>query len=155
MKIRRGLASEAQTLTAIAKKAKASWRYTQSQLDAWRETLTIQPGHIGSSFTYVVEVESEVAGFYSLRNSEGTWILDHLWVLPKCMRRGLGRALLSHARSLAARDGAAYIAVDSEPYAEPFYLACGAQRVGAVAAPVEGEPLRERPQLVLPTHCVQ
>jgi len=151
MNIRRCLENEADVLTAIAHSAKASWPYTADQIDAWSESLTIAPTLLGNSFAYVAEVNSEVAGFYVLCDLEGTWCLEHLWVLPNFMRQGIGTALLTHARSLAIQQGATTIAIDSEPYAEQFYLAYGAQRVGVAPAPIEGHPDRLRTQLLLPT----
>ena len=149
MLIRRAVEHEAGALSAIAMAAKAYWPYTPSQLEAWRDDLTISAELIASSPTYVAELDGEIAGFYSLIHEGQTWNLEHLWVAPSHMRRGVGRALLSHALGLAARDGAESIAIDADPYAEPFYVACGARRVGAVAAPVEGHPDRQRPQLLL------
>ncbi|HSG41414.1 MAG TPA: GNAT family N-acetyltransferase [Thermoanaerobaculia bacterium] len=151
MLIRRALEHEAGALSAIAMAAKAHWPYTASQLEAWRDDLTISAELIASSPTYVAELEGEIGGFYSLVHEGETWSLEHLWVAPDQMRRGLGRALLSHAMDFAARNGAASIAIDADPYAEPFYIACGAGRVGAITAPIEGHPDRERPQLLLVT----
>ena len=67
------------------------------------------------------------------------------------MGRGVGRALLSHAARLAAEAGASALAIDADPNAEQFYLAFGAERVGSLAAQIEGAPGRERPQLLLTT----
>ena len=89
----------------------------------------------------------DVAGFYSLSPSGRSWQLDHLWVLPRFMRVGVGRALLSHALETAARGGAVEVTVDADPNAELFYLECGAVRRGAVPAPLPGQPGRARPQL--------
>jgi hypothetical protein len=41
--------------------------------------------------------------------------------------------------------------IDADPHAEAFYRACGALRIGGVAAPIDGQPQRVRPQLVLST----
>jgi GNAT superfamily N-acetyltransferase len=149
--IRRAVEHEASALSAIAMAAKAHWPYTAAQLEAWRGDLTIAAELIASSPIFVAELKGEIAGFYSLSEEAGIWSLEHLWVAPGCMRRGLGRALLSHAVEFAAQSGAAVLAIDADPYAEPFYIACGARRVGAIAAPIEGQPARERPQLLFET----
>ncbi|GAA0808374.1 GNAT family N-acetyltransferase [Cupriavidus gilardii] len=152
MKIRRGLECEAPLLTEIANKAKAHWPYTQAQLQAWREDLTITGSYVAQSLTYVAEIDGSIAGFHSVFPTDAvTWALEHLWVAPDYMRRGVGRALLRHAAALAAGHGVKHLTIDAEPYAEPFYLACGAQRIGTVAAPLDGEPLRQRPQMLLAT----
>lgn len=149
MLIRRAVEDEAGALSAIALAAKAYWPYTAAQLAAWRDDLRISAELIASSPTYVAELDGEIGGFYSLVQEDQAWNLEHLWVAPDHMRRGIGRALLSHAMEVAARSGAASLAIDADPYAEPFYIACGARRVGAIAAPIEGQPGRERPQLLL------
>ncbi len=151
MLIRRAVESESNTLSALARAAKAFWPYTAAQLAAWRDDLQISAALIASSPTYVAELEGEIGGFYSLIQESRTWNLEHLWVAPDRMRRGIGRALLAHAMEVAAQGGAASLAIDADPYAEPFYLACGARRVGAIPAPIEGQPGRERPQLLLAT----
>ena len=151
MQIRRAQPDEAPLLTAIACQSKAHWSYSPAQLDAWRDALSIDAASIEAWPTFVVELGDRVAGFYAIDNGPPVWVLEHFWVVPECMGRGLGRALLAHAAALAKRSGVHAIAIDADPNAEAFYLACGAQRVGAVAAPIEGQPQRQRPQLALAT----
>ncbi len=90
-----------------------------------------------------------MVGFYLLIPGANAWALEHLWVAPKFARRGIGRALLAHAVSAARHAGATAFVIDADPNAERFYVACGAVREGAVAAPIEGDPARIRPQLLL------
>ena len=92
-------------------------------------------------------VEDEIAGFCSLVPSNPSRELDHLWVLPQFMDRGIGRALVAHALETALRGGASSVTVDADPNAESFYRACGADRCGEVPAPIPGQPKRVRPQL--------
>ena len=56
------------------------------------------------------------------------------------LRQGLGRRLLAHAARVARLAGAREIAIEADPQAEPFYLAQGAVRVGARAAPFPANP---------------
>ena len=78
-------------------------------------------------------------------------MLEHFWVLPGQMGKGVGRALLVYARGLAAAGGANRISIDADPYAERFYRACGANTVDIKAAPIPGMPQRVRPQMLLAT----
>jgi len=73
---------------------------------AWRAELAVSPQSIRARPTFVAMVGIEVAGFYSLSPLGRSWELDNLWVLPRFMRLGVGRALLSHALETAARGGA-------------------------------------------------
>lgn len=149
MQIRRAQPHEAELLSAIARQAKAHWSYSAAQLDAWHDALSIGAASIMSWPTWVAELDGRVAGFYALDDTPPSWVLEHLWVVPECMGRGVGRALLAHAAQLAAQRGAPAIDIDADPHAEAFYLVCGARRVGAIAAPIDGQPDRQRPQLVL------
>jgi GNAT superfamily N-acetyltransferase len=149
MHIRRAIESEAEVLSAIALESKAHWRYSAFQLDAWRGDLTVTSRLVASSPTFVAEVDGRIVGFFLLLPSADEWTLEHFWVLPSHMRRGVGRALLAHAAVVAAAGGAKAISIDADPHAEPFYRRCGARRVGSNPAPIAGSPGRERPQLRL------
>ncbi len=150
MRIRRAHENEAALLSSLAVAAKRHWNYSNDQIEAWRPDLEISAATVASHPTYVAEHQGDIAGFYSLTATGDDWELDHLWVRPEFNRMGFGRALLEHAVLMAGEGGATTIAIDADPNAELFYSACGAQRVGTVAAPIAGEPARIRPQLRLP-----
>ena len=95
----------------------------------------------------VATIGGEVAGFYSLAPSAGSWSLEGFWVLPELMQRGVGHALLRDALETAFGGNAVVVAVDADPNAERFYLRCGAVRVGEMTAPIPGDADRIRPQL--------
>ncbi|MCH7342561.1 GNAT family N-acetyltransferase [Pelomonas sp. CA6] len=147
--IRPARAQESAALGAVAYAAKAFWGYSAAQLEAWREGLTPSPASIDAGWTFVAEVDGRIAGFYQVHADARPPELEHLWVHPQFMRRGLGRALLRHAIEALRRHGAHELAIDSDPNAEPFYRACGAVRVAEIPAPTEAEPQRIRPQLRL------
>ncbi len=147
--IRRARVDEAVELSAIAVASKATWCYPAAALAGWHDQLTVTTDTIAGCPAYVIEEDLRVRGFYVLLPALPHWELDHFWVAPAAMRRGVGRALLAHAAGVVARGGATGLAIDADPHAEAFYLACGAQRVGAVAAPIPGFPDRTRPQLLL------
>jgi GNAT superfamily N-acetyltransferase len=149
VQFRRALAREAEVLSKIAFTSKAHWPYSPAQLAAWSEDLTVSPSAISGLPTYVVEIERETLGFFVLVPKPEHWRLEHFWISPASTGRGIGRALLKHAVSIAAQRGATALEIDADPNAELFYIACGASRVGVVAAPIEGQPYRERPQMLL------
>ena len=150
MQIRRARASEASVLSALAVLSKQYWGYSPQDIERWRPLLVVSSQDIASKPTFVAELENEIVGFYLLAPKPQAWELDHLWVSPTFARRGIGRALLRHAAGLARLAGVSAITIDADPNAEPFYLACGASRQSALAAPTTGNPERVRPQLTLP-----
>jgi GNAT superfamily N-acetyltransferase len=147
--IRRAREDEADALTALALRSKALWGYAPDQIAAWRAVLAMTPARIRTQEAHVAERDGALAGFYALSPAPAVRELDSLWVEPSCVGSGVGRALMRHAMDLARAAGAAALRIDADPNAERFYRACGARRVGEVAAPIAGAPQRVRPQLVL------
>lgn len=147
MRLRHACVGDAAALTRLALQAKAHWGYTAAQIDAWRDELTVRPESITTEPTFVAELDGEIAGFCQLAMGSEPVTLEHFWVRPASMRRGVGRALLRHALEHLAAAGRRELGIDADPNAEAFYLAAGARRIAAVAAPVDGEPDRVRPQL--------
>lgn len=149
MEIRRAIESESGALSALAMAAKAHWAYSDAQLAAWREALTISPEAIRSFPVYVAESQGHIAGFFGLAPGSGEWQLEHFWVHPSCMGQGVGKLMLSAAVRVAKGLGASQLMVESDPHAERFYLTCGAQRIGQNPAPIEGKPERVLPLLAI------
>ncbi|MGE3850071.1 MAG: GNAT family N-acetyltransferase [Gammaproteobacteria bacterium] len=138
-------------LDEIALTGKASWGYAPEQLARWRHDLEVTPDSLVDWPTVVVETSGRIVGFAQLDPTQAPWDLARLFVDPGFHRRGIGRRLLARMRVLAAQAGQSHIAIDADPHAVLFYLACGALTIGQVAAPVPGAPNRTRPQLLLAT----
>ena len=149
MNIRAAQPADAPSLSALAFRSKAYWGYPVHVLEAWRSELTISALTTSGQPTFVAMIGDETAGFYPLSPPDNSWQLDHFWVSPQFMRRGIGGSLLRHALQIAGRAGSVGLIVDADPHAEPFYLKHGAIRRGETAAPIPGEPNRVRPLLVL------
>ena len=81
---------DAAALSAIASAAKAHWGYPAPWLAQWSAALTITPEMVVAQETFQAMRDGRAVGFYSLRQTKGAeWELDHLWVLPSCLRQGL------------------------------------------------------------------
>lgn len=149
MIIRPAHPSESARLAALAMASKASWGYSAEQVQAWRGELTPSEASIAAEPTCVAEGEGTIAGFYQLSMQGVAASLEHLWIAPAMMRKGLGTMLLRHAVQASAAAGVANLHIDADPHAEAFYLACGAVRTGVRPAPTAAAPGRFRPQLVM------
>jgi len=136
-------------LNAIALAAKAHWGYSEAQLQAWRAALEVRAESLALDPVRIVEEQGQPIGFAQVCTQGTPWELEALWVSPGHMGKGVGNALLSWAQAHAAASGQEELAIDADPNAEAFYRACGARRVGTVAAPIAGSPGRVRPQLRL------
>ncbi|MEM1056607.1 MAG: GNAT family N-acetyltransferase [Bacteroidota bacterium] len=144
--IRPARPEEAPRLTEIALASKQHWGYPEAWMEAWRDGLTFTPDYIAA---HTVQVATEAAdrpvACYVLEGITGEIQLEHVWVEPSAMGRGLGRQLVAHAVETARGLGGTTLLIDSDPNAAPFYERMGCERVGSRRADVCGEH-RELPQ---------
>jgi GNAT superfamily N-acetyltransferase len=138
--ITRARPEEAATLTAIAHAAKRHWGYPEAWIARWTDTLTLTPGYVEAHPTFVARVGEESVGFHALVLQEGEAQIDHLWVLPAAMGRGIGRALFEQAQACARQHGARRLWVESDPHAGDFYRHLGLTVFGQHPAPMDGQP---------------
>jgi len=151
VRIRRARSDEADRLTEIALAAKRHWWYPVAWIEAWREGLTFTPAFVTAHPVYVaVDSDDQPLACYGLVD-DGAVHLEHLWVDPSAMGRGLGRMLFAHAVATAQARAATTLYIDSDPNAAPFYERMGARRVGTLRADVCGT-LRELPRLRYDLH---
>ena len=137
--ILRAKPDDAVALTEIAHAAKRHWGYPETWIEAWRDVLTMRPEFITANVAYTaVENESPV-GFYVLTKEPDGLHLDHLWILPSSMGRGIGRALFEHAAAEVNRLGFRSMKIEADPNAEGFYKRMGALRVGTSTSETCGE----------------
>jgi GNAT superfamily N-acetyltransferase len=147
--IRPARRDEAAFLSDLALRSKAHWGYSAEFLAACRDELALSADAIAAGEVFALEVEGCVLGFHSLEHvSDAVVELGHLFVEPKAIGAGHGRALIGHARREAERRGYRVMVIQGDPNAEGFYAAIGARRIGArESASVPGRqlPLFELP----------
>jgi GNAT superfamily N-acetyltransferase len=146
VKIIRATAKDAAALTEIAHAAKRHWGYPETWIAAWRDTLTMRPEFITANVAYIAVENERATGFYVLTSEQDGPHLDHLWILPSSMGRGIGRALLEHAAGEVKRLGFRSMKIEADPNAEGFYRRMGGARVGTSTSEICGKR-REVPLL--------
>lgn len=137
--IRRANPDEAATLTEIAHAAKRHWDYPEAWIELWKPDLTITGDFIANHEMYVAVANDQVMGCCALVMSERLAEIEHLWIRPAQMNRGVDRRLFEHATERAKKLGAEAIELSADPHAEGFYEHMGAVRIGEVAADVHGQ----------------
>jgi GNAT superfamily N-acetyltransferase len=147
MQIVRAKSEDADALTEIAHAAKRHWGYPERWIESWRDILTMTPEFIAGNVAYAAMEDDRAVGFYLLTTEDDGIHLDHLWIAPHAMGRGIGRALFEHAAGEARRLGHETLKIEADPNAEGFYARMGARRVGAAVTDVENQR-RELPLLV-------
>ena len=140
--------TDAATLTSIAHAAKRHWGYPESWITVWADQLTITAESIQTRPTWIALESGIAVGFFQLSQLGRAVRLDHLWVLPEAMGRGIGTALFHAACAEGTRMGWPTLRLISDPHAEGFYLRRGAVRIGTDFDECQGT-VRELPVLLV------
>lgn len=130
IQLRAARTDEVDLLGDLALRSKGHWGYDRSFLDACRTELTFEPDELGARRIVVAESAGRVLGFYSLDGEPPSGELGNMWVEPDSIGTGVGRRLWQHAIQTAREAGFTKLRIGAEPFAEGFYLAMGAKRVG-------------------------
>lgn len=136
VKIRRARHKEAELLSELAFRSKAVWGYDEAFMRACRDDLRLSPADLFRDHVFVIGADGSIVGFYRLRDAGWVALLADLFVAPEMIGRGYGKRLWQHAVRTARRFGYHRIEVHSDPHAEGFYLAMGAEREGEVVSTV-------------------
>jgi len=147
MHIVRAKPEDAEALTEIAHAAKRHWGYPERWIQSWRDILTMRPEFIAANVAYSAIEDHRAVGFCLLTTESDGMHLDHLWIAPHAMGRGIGRALFEHAVEEIRRLGHRTLKIEADPNAEGFYARMGARRVGEAVTEIEGRR-RELPLLL-------
>jgi GNAT superfamily N-acetyltransferase len=107
-------------------------------LDAWRPQLTVTSAYIREHVVFVIREGPRLRGFYALVERPRYWELDHFWIHPDAMGRGLGRRLFAHAVRCVKRRGPLLLSIVADPNAAGFYQRMGARPAGTVSPPIAG-----------------
>ncbi len=149
--IRDATPADAARLSGIAHAAKAHWGYPAAWLELWRAELTLTAADLARLTVRVAAGDDGAPLGFAATSTAGSprRELEHLWVDPAAMGRGVGRALLRDALRLAHEAGAVGLSILSDPHAADFYRRCGARPAEDVPAPMPGAPERTLPRLHL------
>jgi len=140
-RIRRARTDDAPALTAIAHAAKRHWGYPDELMSLWTADLTVSAELAAAGVVFCAEEHRRVRAFYTLSRQDDVFELEHLFVEPSAMGRGLGAMLFEHAVATVRSLSGTLLRIASDPHAEGFYRRMGAQRVGEVASTPRGRML--------------
>ena len=138
IEIRQATSDESAILTALAHMAKRYWGYPEEWIVSWKAELTLSREFIANNTVWVAMVEGEIAGCCALVLTGSLAELEHMWIDPKHMGRGIGRTLFEHTARRAAQLGFQHMQLSADPNAEGFYERMGARRIGEARADVNG-----------------
>lgn len=143
--LRAARVSEADELTELCLRSKATWGYDAAFMAACRGELAMTPAKIEESCVQVAELDGRLAGVARVIFGEGTAELAALFVEPEMQGSGVGRALFDWAAAECRAHGIATMVIEADPGAAPFYRRMGARDAGMV--PSGSIPGRVLPRL--------
>lgn len=163
-KIRKAASGDHGELTELSFASKRYWQYPDHYFAAWQSELTISGSYLEQNVVYVAEDKGIIVGYYALVLLEkdlllpgqtldrGYW-LDHMFILPEYIGKGLGRKLFAHVCSLCIKEGITRFELLADPYAREFYEKMGCVYIKDVSSSIEGRttPLL-RMNLLSPEH---
>lgn len=139
MEILRALPEQADCLSDISFSAKRYWGYPENWIRLWAPLLTISPDMILNFDTYAAYVENEPVAFYMLSFQGERANLEHFWVKPEFVGKGIGAQLFRHAQARCKAKGGRYLEIESDPNALGFYQRMGAHKIGEHYSEVDGQ----------------
>jgi ribosomal protein S18 acetylase RimI-like enzyme len=138
--IRRVFPEQAHELSAIAFAAKAHWGYPRRWMEMWKPQLTFSPEYFVKCESWAAVDGAKLVAFYTLEEKNGNAWLENLWVLPRYIGRGIGKALFSHAVELARQRGYKMLQLEADPNAVGFYENMGMHKVRERQYELDGQP---------------
>lgn len=138
--------NEAEILSQLAFNSKSHWGYDSEFMDNCKSELTYSTEDIldSQNHFYKIIFNNNIAGFYRLLEISANEIeLEALFISPEFIGQSFGKKLFDHAVGLSKSLGYDSIKIQSDPYAEEFYLKMGAIKIGE-------EPSGSIPGRVLP-----
>ena len=151
IKIRDGVSEEADKLSALCFASKNHWGYSDQFMASCREELSITAHDFENDIILVAEYQSDTAGVAQMKNSPEASELEKLFIAPKFIGHGVGKALFAKTIEklktyhLNLKGSAKHLKIVSDPYAKEFYLKMGAVEAGSEAS--KTWPNRELPVL--------
>ncbi|WP_160147824.1 GNAT family N-acetyltransferase [Tabrizicola flagellatus] len=143
--IRSAKVDEASALHDLSIRSKAHWGYDAAFMTLTAPRLVLPEDWLRAERVFVAELSGSLAGVAAILppDGDGTAELEHLFVDPPAMGRGVGAALLSSCLWLATTEGACKVRALADPQARPFYEGQGFRWV--VDAPSDAIPGRMLP----------
>lgn len=137
LQIIRAQPEHAALLTEIAVSAKRHWNYPETWMQIWLPELTISSDYIALHEVWMMANAEKPIAFYALLAQVKDDELEHLWVLPEYIGRGIGKQLFQHMLERCKLFNISALKIYADPNAQSFYEKMGAKKVGEYATQMD------------------
>ena len=140
--IRSAKSAEHRCLSDLSVRSKAVWGYGEDMMSRFRRELTLSARYVDENRVRVVVIDRKIAGYASLTEC-GIRVaeLEHLFVDPEHMNRGVGTALFQDAIGLAKAAGNSKLVIQCDPNAIGFYERQGLRVTKFIPSSVPGRSI--------------
>ena len=147
--IRPAVEKDSDILTTISFASKGYWNYPEGYFEIWKSKLTISEEYIQKNDVFVYEIGTSVIGYYSVVNLEddikisditvkkGAW-LEHMFIEPLNIGKGIGTKLFDHMRKWCFGSGIREIGILADPNSRGFYEKMGCIYLQEYPSTIEG-----------------
>ena len=123
-------------LNATMRLSKAHWAYDQAFMDAFMHKYSIDENYLDHHDVTLLCKEGDLIGYFSFTfHEDHTLELDHFFLHPSYIGKGLGKRLWKECCLVAIKLGATEFTLWSDPEAEPFYAKMGCEKIGVKQSP--------------------
>jgi len=134
--IRSAKTEDSDVLTKISFASKGYWKYPKEYFEIWRNELAINENYIQGNDVFVYENYESIIGYYSIVNLEkdieisgvpinrGIW-LEHMFIDPKYIGKGIGTKLFNHMREWCVATNILKVGILADPNSKSFYEKMG------------------------------
>jgi len=145
VQLRRALTADADALSDLSYRSKASNGYDVDFMEACREELAVTQQIIADGEIWISEANGKPVGFFNIGLEKDVLEVYSLYVDPDVKRSGVGRTLWGALEERAGAMTAKAIELDADPSAVEFYTAMGCSVIGQ--APSGSIPGRMLPRM--------
>ena len=124
-------------LNLISVESKKHWGYPDDWIEHWRPDLTVTRAFLKENHVLKLVLEGEIRGFCAISESPEQYEIEHLWVQPAFIGKGLGKFLLEASLEKVVRRPIDIVVV-ADPNAEGFYTSQGFVTFNAVESYPKG-----------------
>lgn len=143
--LRRAVTLDADALSDLSFRSKASNGYDADFMEACRDELAVTPETIADGEVWVSETNGKPVGFFDIRLENAVLEVYSLYVDPDVKRSGVGQILWAALEERAGAMSAKAIELDADPAAVEFYTVMGCSVIGQ--APSGSIPGRMLPRM--------
>lgn len=147
--IRSAKTNDSGVLTDISLRSKRYWKYPEAYFAIWEKELTITDRYIENNTVFVAEADGIPVAYYALVHVtqdffcakipvKSGWWLEHMFVLPEWIGKGIGRRMTGHLFCFCKRRGIEKLNVFADPNAKGFYEKAGFSYVAPYPSSIEG-----------------